>query len=104
MVYLHVTCQVQRRKVPEWSANYGKIILPLLEKHGQKLVGAWQNTIGTYDEVLDLYAFNSMGDMERVRKELREDPDWIEYMKTSSSFVGLEVSKLMVPFPYSPLQ
>ena len=104
MIYMHVTCQIQHRKVPEWTASYEKILLPLIEKHGQKLVGAWQTTIGIYDEVLDLYAFENMGEMERIRRELREDPVWIDYQKTSPSLEGLEVSKLMVPLPYSPLK
>ena len=77
--------------------------LSLYEKHGQKMIGAWQTTIGVYDEVTHLYAYENMADMERIRREVREDPAWEEYMKTPP-LLGFEISKLMTPLPYSPLQ
>ncbi len=104
MIYYHVTAHVQRRKIAESAANYEKHLIPLFKKHGQKLVGAWQTTIGVYDEVTNLYAYENLAEMDRIRRELREDPTWIEYMKTSTALVGYEVSKVMVPFPFSPLK
>ena len=102
MVFLHVTIQVKRRKLKEWSENFEKIVLPILSEHGQKLVGAWKTTIGVYDEVLHLYAFESLGEMEKIRKKVWADPKMLDYM-SGPSLVGLEVSKTMEPLSYSPL-
>ena len=67
MIYLLVTLHIQRRRTPEWSQNYEKHVLPILTKHGQKLVGSWKTTIGVYDEVTNLYAFENYGEMERIK-------------------------------------
>ena len=103
MVYLHVTIQVHRRKLREWSENFEKIVLPILSKHGQKLIGAWRTTVGVYDEVLHLYAFEGLAEMEKIRQNIWSDPKMADYM-SGPSLVGLEVSKLMEPLSYSPMR
>ena len=103
MVYLHVTMEVQRRKMPEWVPIFEKYALPLYERHGQKLVGAWKTSIGVYDEVVNLYRYESLGDLEGIRREIRKDPDWLEYMN-APELLGYEVSKVIEPLSYSPMQ
>jgi hypothetical protein len=46
-----------------------KFLLPIFNEYGQKLVGTWKTTIGTYDEVVDLYSFESLAAMEKIRQE-----------------------------------
>ena len=103
MIYLLVTLHIQRRRTLEWSQNYEKHVLPILTKHGQKLVGSWKTTIGVYDEVTNLYAFENYGEMERIRKEVAADPDWIEYMK-GPGLINHEICKLIEPLSFSPMK
>ena len=69
MVYLHVTVQLERGKIGEYEAHFAKLV-PLLEKRGQHMVGAWRATYGVYDEALDMFVFDSLAEMERIRRDL----------------------------------
>ncbi len=103
-VFLHVTVQVNRGKVDEWSRTFEQEYMPLLKKYGQELVAVWRTSIGTYDEITDVYRFESMAEMERIRAKLFADPKVKELVPRNSQLSGLEVSKLMTPMPYSPLK
>ncbi len=107
MVYLHVIIQIRRGKLDEWVARYEKEYRPIANRHGQKLVGSWSTSIGAYDEVTSIYAFENMGELERIRQEVSKDPDRIKMLAMPSpnvSLINSEISKVMVPLPYSPLK
>jgi len=107
MIYFHITVQAKRGKLDEWADGYNKIFLPVAEKYGQKLVGAWKTSIGAYDEATDLYAFESLADMERIKKEMSKDPAIIKMREDPSgltSLVAFESAKILVPLSYSPLK
>jgi hypothetical protein len=100
MIYLHVTVQIQRGKLQEWSNLYKKNILPLLNKYGQKLVGAWKTSVGTYDEITDLYEFESLAESERIRTALFNDDEIKKWMQKMTALMGHEQSKIMEPLSY----
>lgn len=104
MVYMLVTVQIQRGKLAEWAELYEKHFLPATQRHGQKLVAAWKTTLGTYDEVTDLYAFESLAELERVRKKLFQDPEVQQYLPKLNALSGFEISKIMEPLPYSDMK
>jgi len=104
MVYLLVTVQVNRGKLDEWSNVFEKEYLPLCNKHGQKLVAAWRTIVGTYDEVTDLFVFDSIEEFSRIRQAMRDDPEVQAAYKRIAPLSGYEVSKLMVAQSYSPMQ
>ncbi len=103
-VYLHVTVQVNRGKVDEWSTLYRDEFIPLIEKYGQKLVAVWRTSIGTYDEITDVYEFESMAAMEQIRAKIWADPKTGPALKKIQPLSGFEISKLMTAMPYSPLK
>jgi hypothetical protein len=104
MVYLHVTIQIQRGKLKEWTNIFEKEILPLLNKFGQKMAGAWNTTVGTYDEVTHLYVFENLAGFAKIRQALSQDPQVQECRQKIAAITGLEISKLMEPLSYSPLR
>jgi hypothetical protein len=96
--------------VPEFLSIFDKYIdeinllpFPILTKHGQKLVGSWKTTIGVYDEATNLYAFENYGELERIRREVAADPDWIEYMK-GPGLITHEICKIIEPLSFSPMK
>jgi hypothetical protein len=103
-VFLHVTVQVNRGKTGEWSKLYEELFVPLCKKHGQKLVAVWKTTFGVYDEITDVYEFESLAEMEKIRAALGADPATGPALQKIQPLSGYEVSKLMVAMPYSPLK
>lgn len=104
MIYMLVTVHVQRGKLKEWTELFEKHFLPAIKRHGQRLVGAWKTTVGTYDEVTDLYAFESWSEFERIRKSLYQDPEVQKCVAEGNAITGFEISKMMEPLPYSEMQ
>jgi flavin-dependent dehydrogenase len=104
MVYMLVTVQIQRGKLKEWAELYEKHFLPATKRQGQKLVAAWKTTVGTYDEVTDLYAFENLAEFEKIRKNLFQDPEVQKYLPFLNSLSGFEISKIMEPLPYSEMK
>mgnify|MGYP001047132341 CR=1 FL=1 len=103
MIYLHVTVKVQRGKMKEWSEMYRKYLLPAMEKHGQRLVGAWRTSVGPYDEVIDLYAFENYTEFQRIRENLFSDPVVQEWAPKIWDITGPEESKILVPLGYGDI-
>jgi len=103
-VYLHVTVHINRGKVDEWSSLYEQEFVPLCEKYGQKLIAVWKTSIGVYDEITDVYEFESMAEMERIRAAIWADPKTLPALKKIQPLSGYEVCKLMVAMPYSPMR
>jgi hypothetical protein len=99
-----VTIQIQRGKLKEWTNLFEKHFLPATKRHGQKLVGAWKTTVGTYDEVTDLYAFESLSEFERIRKALFQDAEVQKFLPEINAITGFEISKIMEPLSYSGMQ
>jgi hypothetical protein len=104
MVYLHVTVEIQRGKLKEWTNIFEKELVPLLNKYGQKLVGAWKTTVGTYDEVTDLYVFENLTEFTKIRQALYQDPQVQDCVRKLNAICGFEISKLIEPLNYSPLK
>ena len=104
MIYLHVTVQLQRGKMDEWAKVFEEHILPPQQAHGQRLVGAWKTSIGRYDEVTDLYAFEDLTHLQEVREKLFEDPEMKKWVPKIWEIAGQEDSKILVPLGYGDLK
>ena len=88
MIYLHVTVQVHRGKMAEWTRIYKDHLLPAMEKHGQRLVAAWKTSVGMYDEVTDLYAFEDFTEFQNIREKLFNEPEVLNGCRLSTKSRG----------------
>ena len=103
MIFLHVTVKIQRGKTNEWAKMFEEHLLPAMKKHGQRLVGAWKTSVGAYDEVTDLYAFENFEEFQRIREKLFNDPDIQEWLPKIYEITGPEESKILSPLGYGEL-
>ncbi|MBI2858818.1 MAG: NIPSNAP family protein [Chloroflexi bacterium] len=110
-VYLTVTVQCTRSGISDFVKHFGNGI-----EHRRAIseslvpVGAWRTIYGPSNELVHLYAFDSMAEMERLRRKLFTDPRHLEHIKINTSpnpSNNWEVSgqlKLYRPLPYSQLK
>lgn len=103
MIFLHVTVKVQRGKMNEWTKIFEEHLLPAMKKHGQRLVGAWKTSVGAYDEVTDLYAFENFTEFQTIREKLFNDPEIQKWLPVIYEITGPEESKILVPLGYGEL-
>jgi len=104
MIYLHVTLEVAPGKFREFNELMSNGLVPLMEKHGAKLIGSWETAVGTRDEVTDLWCFDNMGHFEGSLESLIRDSELRSLLPTVSSVITKETTKLLRPLPFSPLK
>jgi hypothetical protein len=82
--------------------RYEKNGLPIQKRYLGPLLGFYVTEIGTLNQVVHLWRYDSLADREQRRAKLAADPDWQAFMKTNvGSFTHQEV-KIMKPAPFSP--
>ena len=82
--------------------RYEKHGLPVQKRHLGRLLGFYVSEIGTLNQVMHLWLYDSLADREQRREKLAADPDWQEFMRINvGSFTHQEV-KIMKPTRFSP--
>jgi hypothetical protein len=93
--------------VPRKSAKYVELFekhaLPVMKQHGLELVGYYVSHIGPLNQVVHLWRYASLADMERKRTARDADPAWGEYLSLTEGMVLMQDSKVMRPTRFSPL-
>ena len=59
--------------------------------------------IGGLNQVVHLWAFDNLADMEKRRNERDADPAWLEYKTKSSGMLVSQKNKILKPVSFSPL-
>lgn len=103
MVYLLATIEIKIGE-QELFIEALREYVPIVERHGMKLVGSWRTVVGTVPEITDLWAFKDMGHFEKVRQAIAEDPERQRAYTKAQSHVKHETFKLLTSLPFSPIQ
>jgi hypothetical protein len=77
---------------------------PVQVKHQGLPMGYYVTEVGTNNQVVHLWRYESMADRERRRDALEKDPEWIAYRARSAAAgnVQHQENKLLKPAPFSP--
>lgn len=103
MIYEHRTYSILPGKMPEFVESFGSIIRPLFEKHGAKLIGCWQTSIGQSNEFVYILGFADLASQEEFWRVFRQDDEFKRY-SLGGPRVAYVVSKILVPTTFSPLK
>lgn len=90
------------RKLPEYVALFGKYALPVMQRHGLELMGYYTSVVGPLNQVVHLWRYDSLADMERKRTARDADPDWAEFQRRTEGFLLAQEDKIMKPASFSP--
>lgn len=66
------------------------------------LVGYFTSDIGELNQVVHLWAYESMADRAARRARLLSDADWKAYAAKVQPLVMSQQSKILIPAPFSP--
>ena len=103
MIYLEASLRVVPGKMNEFMEVFEKEFLPASNKLGTKLVAQWRTTIGTLDEITDLWAYDDLTHMQRVQEERAKSPEFTKASEHLRSLIAYETTRLMVPTPLSSM-
>lgn len=68
------------------------------------LVGYFSTEFGTLNQVVHIWAYDSLDERARRRAKLWQDPGWIAYAAKILPLVETMENRLLVPAPFSPLK
>ena len=89
------------RKMPSFLDKFEKLALPLVKRHGFDLMGFYTSQIGALNQVVHLWRYDSLADLEKKRDARDADPAWAEYLAATEGLVMHQENKIMRPMPYS---
>lgn len=95
---------VAHGRIHDYLKRYEREGLPVQVRHLGRLAGAFVSDIGTLNQVVYLWCYDSLADRETRRARLAEDPEWHAFLKTNAgTFTHQEVS-ILVPAAFSPMR
>jgi len=90
------------RMMPKYLEVFERVALPLMQRHGIELMGYYTSVVGPQNQVVHLWRFDSMADMEAKRAARDGDPGWKEFQSQTEGLVLMQEDKIMKPAPFSP--
>ena len=66
---------------------FERYALPVLQRHDLVLMGYYTSHIGRLNQIVHLWRYDSLAEMERKRTARDADPDWGEFLSRSEGMV-----------------
>lgn len=88
---------LQAGKVPEYLQLYESEGLAIQREILGQLVGYYATEIGTVNEVVHMWAYESFADREQRRARLAADPGWQSYLKKIRPMIVTQRNRIMKP-------
>lgn len=103
MYYEIRTYRLKNGSIPEYLAVVGETGIAIQKKHLGSLVGYFFSEIGQINEIVHIWAFDSLDDRERRRSQLMADPEWRSFLPKIRDLIEVAENKIMKPAAFSPL-
>lgn len=91
-------------KLKEWMAIYQEFGLPVQSRILGGLVGFFTIDVGTVNQIVHLWRYDSHAERERRRAELAANADWQDYLAKSTPLVQRMRNRILTPLPFSPMK
>jgi hypothetical protein len=90
------------RKLARYVELFEQHALPVMRRHGLELIGYYTSQIGPLNQVVHLWRYESLADLERKRAARDADPAWGAYLAMTEGMVLAQDNKIMRPVSFSP--
>lgn len=90
--------------VPEFLALYERNGLTLQRKILGNLIGYFSSEIGTLNQVVHLWGFDSLDDRARRRGELMANSEWLAFFSTVAPLLQDQQSTILKAASFSPIK
>ena len=78
--------------------------LAIQKRHLGQLIGYFTTDIGMLNQIVHLWAFDSLDDRDRRRTALLMDPAWLAFLPRLQVLIEEMECRILRPTPFSPLQ
>jgi hypothetical protein len=91
------------RKMARYLELFEAHALPVMRRHGLDLMGYYTSLIGPLNQVVHVWRYDSLADMERKRAARDADPAWADFLVRTDGLVLTQENKVMRPASFSPV-
>jgi hypothetical protein len=97
------TAQVGRAK--EWLDYYEKHAFPIQQKYLGKCIGFFTTEVGTLNQIVHLWAYDSLAHREAARAKMAQDPGWQKFVaEQPKQLLVSQETRILNPTSFSPLK
>ncbi|MFB9948955.1 NIPSNAP family protein [Rhizobium puerariae] len=103
MFYEIRTYRLKNGAVPAYLRLVEEEGIDIQKGHLGKLVGYFSSEIGTINEIVHIWAYESLDDREKRRAALNADPAWQAFLPKIRDLIEVAENKIVRPARFSPL-
>jgi hypothetical protein len=104
MIYNVRTYTVQPRLMKKYVGMFESMALPAAKRLGMRLIGYFISQNGALNQVVHIWAYESLAEYETIRAARDEDADWEHFLDSTVGLLVAQEDKFMRPASFSPLQ
>ena len=86
---------IRPRAMPEYLNLFEELALPVTQKHLGAPLGYYVSQIGPLNQVVHLWAFESLADMERRTAAVYADPAFAKYLTATAGLVVAQEDRIV---------
>ena len=102
MIYDHRTYTLVTRKLKPYLKLFEEFALPVMQENGMVLERYFVTQIGSLNEVVHIWRYESLAALEQIRIRRDADPRWADYLKQSEGMVLMQQNKIVEEASFSP--
>jgi hypothetical protein len=80
------------RKLARYLELFESLALPVMRRHNMALIGCYVSHIGPLNQLVHLWGYDSLADMERNRAARDADPAWGAFLAASEDLAPWRLS------------
>lgn len=98
------TYTIKPGKLKEYLKHFEAVGLPILSRYA-KLIGYWYTEIGELNQLIHIWAYESLDDRSKKRAALYQDPDWqANFLPQATGMLEKQENKILLPADFSPIK
>ena len=90
------------RSMPKYIKLFESLALPLMKDHDIELMGYYTSVVGPQNQLVHLWRYDNLADMEAKRAARDADPRWVEFQQQTEGLMLMQEDKIMKPTSFSP--
>lgn len=102
MIYDHRTYTLVTRKLKPYLKLVEERALPVMQENGMVLERYFVTQIGTLNEVVHIWRYESLAALEQIRIKRDNDPRWADYLEQTEGMVLMQQNKIVEEASFSP--
>ncbi|HXP96018.1 MAG TPA: NIPSNAP family protein [Telmatospirillum sp.] len=98
------TYTIHMGKLKEYLKHFEEVGLPIISKYAT-LVGYWYTDIGELNQLIHIWAYESLDDRVKKRAALYQDQDWqTKFMPKALPMLEKQENKILLASDFSPIR